>query len=258
MAASPSLFKGEPRAVLVAVTRPGAIQARGLARHLPAAKIVVSAPHAPLLNSVANNQVIPYSGALSGQIASLMEGFDQLVFFLSVGAVVRLIAPHLRSKYEDPGVLAIDDAGRFVVPVLSGHVGGANAYAMRVADLLQATAVVTTASDVGGTIAVDILGRDLGWRVEAPKINLIRVAARVVNGEPIAFVQEAGSKDWWKGPEPLPDNIRLFDRLEDLDPSLNKDTCGAVLLVTRREIPADLWHRLKERLVVYRPPEDEP
>jgi cobalt-precorrin 5A hydrolase len=183
-----------------------------------------------------------------------MEEFDQVVFFLSVGAVVRLIAPHLRSKYQDPGVLAVDYAGRFVVPVLSGHVGGANAFAVRVADLLEATAVVTTASDVAGTIAVDILGRELGWRVEAPKINLTRVAARVIDREPIAFVQEAGSKDWWKGPGPLPENIRYFDRIEDLD----LDTCGAVLLVTRREIPPDLRARLGERLVVYRPPEDQP
>lgn len=257
MQASPSLFREEPRTVLVAVTRPGALQARRLVQRLTTVKVVVSAPHAPLLDGV-SGEVISYSGALSGQVAGLMQGFDRIVFLLSVGAVVRLIAPHLGSKYEDPGVLAIDDAGRFVVPVLSGHVGGANAFAVRVADLLGATAVITTASDVAGTIAVDILGRDLGWRVEAPKINLTRVAARVINGEPIAFVQEAGSKGWWTGPGPLPENIRLFDRLEDLDPSLNKDGCGAVLLVTRREIPADLWHRLGERLVVYRPPKDQP
>ncbi len=247
----------EPRVVLAAVARPGAHQARRLVQHLSTAKVMVSAPHAPLLDGV-SGAVVTYSGALSGQVARLMQGFDQIVFFLAVGAVVRLIAPHLRSKYEDPGVIAIDDAGRFVVPVLSGHVGGANAFAVRVADLLGATAVITTASDVAGTIAVDILGRDLGWRVEAPKINLKRVAARVVNGEPIAFVQEAGSKAWWKGPGPLPENIRLFDRLDDLDPSLHKDTCGAVLLVTRREIPAELWRRLGERLVAYRPPEDQP
>jgi len=151
-------------------------------------------------------------------------------------------------------MLAIDNAGRFVVPVLSGHIDGANALAARVADLLGATAVITTASDVRGTIAVNILGRELGWRVEAPKINLTRVAARVVDGEPIAFVQEAGSKDWWTGPGPLPENTWLLDRIEDLDPDL--DSRGAVLLMARREIPADLWRRFKGRLVVYRPPED--
>jgi len=243
----------EPRAVLVAVTRSGALQVRRLARSLLAAAVVVADAHAPLMAGIAN-EVTPYSGALSGRIARLFEGFDQLVFCLSVGAVVRLIAPHLRSKYQDPGVLAIDDAARFVIPVLSGHLGGANAYAERLADLLGATAVITTASDVAGTIAVDILGRELGWRVEAPKINLTRVAARLVDGEPVAFVQEAGAQDWWTGPGPLPGNIRLLTRCEDLE----SDQYSAVLLVTRREMPADLRQQFAERLVVYRPPEDQP
>lgn len=243
----------EPRAVLVAVTRSGALQVRRLARSLLAAAVVVEDAHAPLMAGIAN-EVTPYSGALSGRIARLFAGFDQLVFCLSVGAVVRLIAPHLRSKYQDPGVLAIDDAARFVIPVLSGHLGGANAYAERLADLLGATAVITTASDVAGTIAVDILGRELGWRVEAPKINLTRVAARLIDGEPVAFVQEAGAQDWWPGLGPLPGNIRLLTRCEDLEP----DQYSAVLLVTRREIPADLRQRFAERLVVYRPPEDQP
>ena len=53
--------------------------------------------------------------------------------------------------------------------------------------------VLTTASDVGKTIPVDILGRELGWKVEAPKLNITRVSAHVVNGEPVAVVQEAGS-----------------------------------------------------------------
>jgi len=243
----------EPRAVLVAVTRSGTLQVRRLAPSLPGAVVIVADAHAPLLAGI-SNAVTPYSGALSGCIPGLFAGFDQLVFCLSVGAVVRLIAPHLGSKYRDPGVLAIDDAARFVVPVLSGHVGGANAYAERLADLLGATAVITTASDVAGTIAVDILGRELGWQVEAPKINLTRVAARLVDGEPVAFVQEAGSQDWWPGPGPLPENIKLFARFEDVD----LDRYPAVLLVTRREIPADLRQRFAEYLVIYRPPEDQP
>jgi len=71
------------------------------------------------------------------------------VFFVSLGAVVRLIAPFLKSKDEDPGVTVVDDAGQYAIPVLSGHVGGANAMAEQVAALLGAAPVLTTASDVG-------------------------------------------------------------------------------------------------------------
>jgi cobalt-precorrin 5A hydrolase len=166
--------------------------------------------------------------------------------------VVRLIAPHLRSKDDDPGVIVVDDAGQYVIPVLSGHVGGANEWSERIAGLLGAAPVLTTASDVGRTIPVDILGRHLGWRVEAPKINITRVSAHVVNGEPIAFVQEAGSPDWWTRPTPLPANIHRFARFEEVP----LERYAALLWVTHAEVPAERWEALHERLVVYRPPQD--
>jgi len=150
----------------------------------------------------------------------------------------------------DPGVLVVDDAAQFIIPVLSGHIGGANAYAEKLADILGSVAVITTASDVGKTIAVDILGRELGWKVDAPKINITRVSAHVVNEEPIAVVQECGNKNWWTRPTPLPKNIHLFERFEDVDLDQHK----AILWITQREINDSLWSELDERLVAYRPP----
>jgi cobalt-precorrin 5A hydrolase len=119
------------------------------------------------------------------------------------------------------------------------------------ADLLGATVVLTTASDVGKTIPVDILGRELGWQVEAPKINITRVSAHVVNEEPIAFIQEIGSKNWWTRSTELPKNIQLFESFADVDLSQFK----AVLWVTNQDIPDSLWQQLNESLVVYRVPE---
>ena len=177
------------------------------------------------------------SGPFRDEIGQLFADFDQLVFFVSLGAVVRLIAPHLKTKDEDPGVLVVDDAGQFVIPVLSGHVGGANAMSEQIAALLGATAVLTTASDVGKTIAVDILGRELGWKVECPKINITRVSAAVVNGEPIALVQEAGSPNWWTRPTSLPATIHKFERFEDVDLNHFK----AVLWITHAEVSPERW-----------------
>jgi cobalt-precorrin 5A hydrolase len=238
-----------PRVVLVAITKHGAAQVAALARELPQAELCVAEKFAPALAGLANPQRI-YSGAFRDEIAGLFARYDQIVFFVSLGAVVRLIAPHLKSKDEDPGVLVVDDAGEFVIPVLSGHVGGANAMAEQIAALLHATPVLTTASDVGKTIPVDILGRELGWRVEAPKINITRVSAHVVNEEPVAFVQEAGSPHWWTRPTPLPAHIQRFERFAEVDLARFK----AVLWVTHAEVPEILWQRLAERLVVYRPP----
>lgn len=238
-----------PRVALVAITKHGANQVATMAPQMPEADVVVSQKFAALMADVPN-KVNAYEGALRAQMAGFFSDYDQIVFFVSLGAVVRLIAPHLKSKDEDPGVLVVDDAAQFVIPVLSGHVGGANAYAEQLAELLGATAVVTTASDVGKTIPVDIFGRELDWKVEAPKINITRVSAHVVNEAPIALVQECGSKNWWTRPTPLPKNIHQFARFEDVD--LNK--YPALLWITQREISDKTWKELDERLVVYRPP----
>jgi len=237
------------RVVLVAITKHGAAQAATLARALPMAHVCVSAKFADAMAGLPN-PMQAYAGAFKDEIGGLFTRFDQIVFFVSLGAVVRLIAPHLKSKDEDPGVLVVDDAAQFVIPVLSGHVGGANAMAQAVAALLHATPVLTTASDVGRTIPVDILGRELGWQVEAPKINITRVSAAVVNEEPVAVVQEAGSPHWWTRPTPLPANIHRFDRFDAVDLGRFK----AVLWITHAPVDEARWQALHERLVVYRPP----
>lgn len=239
------------RVCLVAITKHGAQQVHGLAQLLPEASICTAAKFAAQFADLPH-RLHAYEGAMRDEIAGLFTHFDQIVFFMSLGAVVRLIAPYLKSKDEDPGVIVVDDAAQFVIPVLSGHVGGANEWSERIADLLGATPVLTTASDVGRTIPVDILGRNLGWRVEAPKINITRVSAHVVNGEPIAFVQEAGSLHWWTRPTPLPGNIHRFTSLMDVA----LDRYAAVLWVTHAEVSEAQWDALHERLVVYRPPQE--
>ena len=239
------------RVALVAITKHGAKQVAALAPALPCAEILVSEKVSGELGTITNKTTI-YSGAMKDEIAPLFANYDQIVFFVSLGVVVRMIAPYLKSKEEDPGVIVVDDAGQFVIPVLSGHVGGANACAEQLADLIGATAVLTTASDVGKTIPVDILGRGLGWKLEAPKINVTRVSADVVNGELIAFVQEAGSPHWWIRPTPLPSNIHLFDNFSAVDLQRYK----SVLWVTRAAVSDELWQQLHECLVVYRPPRE--
>lgn len=241
-----------PRLVLVAITRGGVEHAARLAAQLPQATLCTSQKLAAAVDALPNPKII-YTGALKDQVGEIFGQFDQLICFVSAGAIIRLVAPHLKGKETDPGVIAVDDAARFVVPLLSGHVGGANAWAERVAALLGATPVLTTASDARGSLAVDILGRHLGWTVEAPKINLTRVAAALVNEEPIAFVQEAGSRHWWTRSTPLPRHIEILDDMTAVRPGHHR----ALLLVTHRPVAEDLWRQWPEHLIVYRPPEGQ-
>ncbi len=148
---------------------------------------------------------------------------EGIVLFLATGAAVRLVAPLLKGKHADPGVVTVDDAARFAVALCGGHDGRANALAGRVAEALGAAPVVTTASDALDVPALDTLGERLGFRLEDGS-DLAAVGAALVSGERVNFVAD---RRWPLGP--LPDNvvrsdvpeaplILISDRITDASP----------------------------------------
>ena len=177
----------------------------------------------------------------------------QLVLFMPVGAAVRLLAPCLGHKHRDPAVVCVDDAGRFAVSLLSGHVGGGDRLAQQTASLLGATAVVTSASEVTGVLAVDLLGREFGWKVDADSLTVTRASAALVNGEPVGVYQETGETSWRQQYKSLPGNIEVFQSLK----SLAESSCTTALMITDSLSPdgARGWPSAlpEKHVVVYRP-----
>ncbi len=153
---------------------------------------------------------------LRSVIQRLFAECQRLVLFMPVGAAFRLLAPCIQDKHDDPAVVCVDDAGRFAVSLLSGHLGGADTLAQEVAQLLGATPVVTSASHVTGTLAVDLLGQEFGWVIDAHPLTVTRASAAVVNGEPVGIYQQAGEPNWWPEDRPLPKNIIRCSGLEEL------------------------------------------
>lgn len=118
---------------------------------------------------------LPAAGSLQSWTKARFADSDALVFVGATGIAVRAIAPHIKDKFSDPAVVAVDEAGRFCVPLLSGHVGGANALARRIADMTGGQAVIATATDVNARFAVDV------WAKAQNLVICEREAAKAVS-----------------------------------------------------------------------------
>ncbi|MEV6195221.1 precorrin-3B C(17)-methyltransferase [Streptomyces sp. NPDC051920] len=136
-----------------------------------------------------------YDGPVADAVRRAFAECDQLVCFLATGAVVRLVAPLLSDKGADPGVVCVDEAGRFAVSLVGGHAGGANELAREVGELLAAEPVVTTATDAVGVPGLDTLGLP----VEG---DLAGVSRAMLDGEPVVLERESA----WPLPA-LPPNV---------------------------------------------------
>jgi cobalt-precorrin 5A hydrolase len=224
-----------------AVTRRGASLGRRIADALGADLLVAEA----FADGI--GAAHPFPLPMRDAVAAAFHRYQGHVFVLAVGAAVRLVAPWLEGKRTDPAVVCVDEAGRFAVSVVGGHRGGANALAEEVARAIGALPVVTTASDAQGTLAVDLLGRDLGFVLEDPRGNATRAAAAVVNGDPVLLVQETGSRAWWPAGEPIPRNLSLASSLDEAA----QGCFAAVLVISDR---AAIPPAVLERAVLYRPP----
>ncbi|MBF0161050.1 MAG: cobalamin biosynthesis protein [Magnetococcales bacterium] len=233
---------------LVALSRRGAHHAAHLAQQWPGAELYLLQPWAAEWPGKAQRLEPP----LRQHMARLFSQHNPVCFFCAVAVVVRLLAPHLQGKQKDPAVLAIDETARFVVPVLSGHLGGANAHALRIGRWLAALPVITTASDALDTLAVDLVGRELGWHIQASSLALTRTAACVVNGEPVAWVQSCGTQRWRITMPELPAHVTALADIRQADPRQHR----ALLWITHSTDVAAIEQRWPERLILYRPPRE--
>ena len=196
---------------------------------------------APVKLSNENNSITWYSEPTTDKIIELFKNSNALICLFSLGAVIRLIAPHLKDKKTDPAVIVIDDKTNFVISVLSGHIGGANELTQEISEKLNALPVITTAADVNKTIAVDLVGREFGWKID-DDTTVTKISAHMVNAEPIGVFQQTNDQKWYKQ---LPKNVTIYDSLEELKKSNSK----AHLIISDTIID----NELSQESVIYRP-----
>ena len=155
-----------------------------------------------------------------------------LLFISASGIAVRMIAPFVKDKLADSPVLVADEGGRFVIPLLSGHVGGANAWALELAKLLQATPVITTATDIHGLFAVDVFAKDQGLVIRQRE-GIAATSADLLAGERLTISMQ-GVETWPRAPKEL--QVISFPPEEPVDILVAEHSTKERLQLTARRI----------------------
>lgn len=141
---------------------------------------------------------------------------DAIVFIGALGICVRKIKDLIDDKHTDPAVVCVDSTGKYVIPVLSGHVGGANNLAREIAMITGGEAVITTQSDNTGLWALDTIASDYGWGMRKMKrVQSNRAIASFVNGNPTALVIECEDDGTKEMAKTCPAHVRIFRSYED-------------------------------------------
>lgn len=120
-------------------------------------------------------------------VKTVFDQYNQIIFIMATGIVVRTLAPLLQSKRTDPAVVVLDERGQHAISLLAGHLGGANDLARRIAALIGGTAVITTATDVAGVPSLDLLAKELACEVY-PFRGIKLFNRLLVEGKPVQIV----------------------------------------------------------------------
>ena len=227
------------RIAVIAITRNGALLGQRLRDGLAGSVLYVSSRYLGQAGSVKQ----PFDSAdLKGLIASLWPECTGFVFLMASGIVVRMVAPLLESKEKDPAVVVMDDAGKFAISLLSGHLGGANELAERCAFISGARPVITTATDANNLPSFDMLAKEQGWAID--DISRVKTLnSLLLDGEEIAVVDPGGqTRCWFHGRGKL----SFYDTMAS---AMNSRARG-FLLVTNRHIPSQSQ---PDNLLILRP-----
>lgn len=177
--------------------------------------------------------------AKNGGMEQAHEG-DAIVFIGAMGICVRKVMPLISDKHCDPAVICIDTCGKYVIPILSGHVGGANDLAREIASAIGAEAVVTTQSDNLGLWALDTLARRFGWAEAFARMNINDEIAIFVNGEPTALLLDIDDEGTQYLRDTKPEHVTIVSNASEITP----DRFRLAIIVSPME------HILSERIRV--------
>lgn len=150
-------------------------------------------------------------------IGELFGNTEAILFIGAMGICVRSIAPYIKDKQTDPAVICIDSTGKYVISVLSGHVGGANDLTKRIARILGAEAVITTQSDNTNLWALDTIGDKYGWVTTSNTTNFNHPLTAFVNKKPTALLLDIADEGTQYLERTVPGHVKIYYKYADID-----------------------------------------
>lgn len=160
-------------------------------------------------------------GALSTWTEEHFSTNDALIFIGAIGIALRAIAPYIKTKTKDPAVVVVDELGQFSIPILSGHIGGANELALQIAEDLGSIPVITTATDINKVFAVDTWAKSQGLNILNPECIKL-VSSKLLKGESVHV----------KSDYPIQGNLPKNVYLNDLEDS----NAGYDVIITHKDL----------------------
>lgn len=216
------------KTAIILVSGAGAAIARNIQRELEGSAIYST-------TGTDGSVAIP---SIQSFVSAHFRELDALIFIGALGICVRAIAGRIRDKHRDPAVVNVDSTGAYVLSVLSGHIGGANGLARRVASVIGAEPVITTQSDNAGLWALDTLGATFGWREECKGGSMNSIISAFVGGKRTALLLEVRDRGTQHLERTLPPHVTVCYRPEDVPQNGYEVLIAVTPFIRAASIPA--------------------
>lgn len=163
-------------------------------------------------------------GGIKRFLSQSWNDYDGFIFIAATGIAIRMINPYIESKTKDPGIVVVDDFGKFSISLLSGHLGGANRLAKWIGENIGAIPVITTASDNRGIDSIDLFAKKNNYHMEDMN-SITRITSMMVNDKRIGLYTEDGQVINYE-------NIEIIQDLNNIDETLD----GVIIVSSKHDI----------------------
>lgn len=205
---------------------------------LPLARTIQAELEEATIYSTSNAEGTTNIESIKGFMDDKFANFDSIVFIGALGICIRAIAPQITNKYKDPAIVNVDSTGRFVISVLSGHIGGANQLTRLVASAIGAEPVITTQSDNADLWALDTLDAAYNWKVETENGSLNKIIFAFVGGKSTALLLETKDKGTRHLERTMPPHVTVYYRWEDIPENRHEILIAVSPYIRKTRMPA--------------------